>query len=361
MNLLITCPFWLSSLLNSELKHLGYKPYNTFPTGTYLDGDLMTLYNINLWSRIGNKVFILMWSANVFSFDDLFDFTEKINWWKILTHRNISIDCHTKNSELFAERTIQSITHKAILSSLTKMNIWLESEYKEDFVQDIFIHIENNFVQIFLNASGDSLHNRWYRTGVWEAPLKENIAASLILLAGWRFSDKFLDPFCWSWTILIEAAMIAKNIAPWLNRKFNFQKYPDYDSSLFLDLVKIAKSKEFFGDYKIFWSDTDQHLINLAKKNIENAWVSDCVNVEVADFFDLKLSDKTLVCNPPYGKRLELSNLDEIYEKLLTFYDNNTWWFLTSFPIKEIVWYDWHWKSKDINNNGEMCKFWRKK
>jgi len=358
MILLITCPFGLSSLLNSELKRLWCKPYDTFPTGTYVEWDLQLVYKINLWSRIANKVFILMGSAKVFSFDELFDLTKDLDWWKYLIHRNLSIDCHTTNSKLFAERTIQSICHKAVLAKLEEDSVPNESMY----MQDIFVHIENDFAQIFLNTSGNALHNRWYRIGTGEAPLKENIAAGLVLLAGWRFSDKFLDPFCWSWTILIEAAMIAKNMAPWLKRKFNFQKFPNYDSELFLKLVEEAKEKEFAGEYQICWSDSSNYMIDIAKKNIYNAWVEDCVSVECVDLFDLEFAGETIVCNPPYGKRLEIEDIEWLYQRLMTAYDwMLSWWFLTSFPLREIVWYNDVWKTKEINNNGEMCKFWRMK
>jgi len=362
MKILVTCPFGLSGILTSELKYLRCKPYDTFATWTYVDWDLELLYKINVWSRVANKVFIHMWSKPIFSFDELFDWVGILDWWKYISNDWLSISVYSKDSKLFSERSIQSITHKSILNKL-----WFDKKTNAEQVgeiNDIFVRIENNQTDVFLNSSGRSLHNRWWRKNVGQAPLKENIAAALVLLSGWRFKEKLLDPFCGSGTILIEAAMIAKNIAPGLRRTFAFQKFGGYDKWLFDEIIDEAKSKIFEKEYFLFGSDIDEQMISYAKENAKSAWVEECIQRRPSDFLQSNLPEEYfVVSNPPYGKRLELDMfvMQSLYKKLVEDCVRCGGGFLTSYSVDEFVRDQKVWKKKQVNNNGEMCSFWRKK
>jgi len=361
MKILVTCPFWLSGLLTSELKYLKCKPYDTFPTGTYVDGDLAILYKINIWSRIANKVLIHMGHGFVDSFDTLFDWVEWLDWGKYITSTLLSISVYSKDSKLFSERSIQSVSHKAILNSLEAKDDGDKSS-ESKIVDDIFVRIENDEADIFLNSSGKSLHNRWWRKQTGEAPLKENIAAGLVLLSGWRFKEDLVDPFCGSWTLLIEAAMIAKNMAPGLRRSFAFQYFSWYDKKAFDTVIAEAETKVFDKEYRLCWYDIDKHMIAIAQNNAENAWVWDCIKWIQKDFFDLELSEnKFIVSNPPYGKRLEFGEdiLKKLYSKLLDDCMVTGGGFLSSYPLDSLVRFKQKWKKKSINNNGELCTFWK--
>jgi len=346
--ILITCPFGLSSLLTSELKHLWLNPENTFPTWTYINhNELTTIYKINLRSRIANKVFLQIGSEMVFSFDELFSMTQKLQRKSILASWNISISVQTKNSELQSNKAIQSICHKAI--SWQFSNSWWA-------IHEILVFIENNLCKIFVNTSGSSLHQRWRRTQTGEAPLKENLATGLILHSWRKFQNPLWDPFCGSGTILIEALMIAKNIAPWLYRNFWFQDFVNFDQKLFLEIKEDAQSKIFNKKYSLKWTDINPENITIAKQNAKNLWFESEIIFETADFFQIEIpKETTVITNPPYGKRLVTDQTT--YDKLIqTFEWKNFWWFMTSYPLKLKNWR----KSKDVNNNWELCKIWKK-
>ena len=159
-----------------------------------------------------------MGEKEVTTFDELFDFVQSLSWKKYLQTDNISIKAISKTSQLSSERTIQSIVHKAILQSYSPSQ-------DDHFSEEIMVYLEHNHAKVMLNTSGVSLHQRGYRTQAGIAPLKENIAAAIVLLAGWKFKTPLIDPCCGSGTIPIEAAMIAKNIAPGLQRTFAFQYF----------------------------------------------------------------------------------------------------------------------------------------
>jgi len=358
LKFLITCQFGLSSILTSEIKRLGYKPFDTFPTGTYVEWDEKAMMQINLRSRVANKVFVQMWSQKVFSFDELFDFVHGLEWDKYLSNQDISISVHFKNSQLQSQKSIQSICHKAILKKL-----WTASLSRSQNQKDIFVHIENDMAKIFLNTSGKSLHNRGRRTEVWEAPIKENIAAGLVLLGGWKFQEPLWDPFCGSGTICIEAAMIAKNMAPGLQRDFAFEEFPGFQKTMLEELKNQARERIFDKKYKILGTDIDPRNIVIAEQNAQNAWVKDSILFQKKDYLDAKpRQDETIISNPPYGERIKVSNIEELYRKLVTdFGDGCTGGFITSYLMQDIIPNKKQRNTKQINNNGEMCTLWRKK
>ncbi len=369
MKTFVSCPFWLSGVLNNEIKKLGIKTFDTFEAGTYADTDWEWIYKINFWSRIANKVFIVLDEEKIFDFDELFELVKKLDWGKYIKHIwQISISVKSKNSKLDSIRTIQSISHKAIIEKLKDDNIiWNISTnmwFTWNTKVEIYIHLDGNKCQVMLNTSGESLHKRWYRAETWEAPIKENLAAGLILMSGWRFKDLLVDPFCGSWTILIEACMIAKNIAPGKFRNFSFEHFPIFDKTLLGKIREEAKQKEFDWDYKIKGFDIDPQMIQIAKENIHKAHLDDFIQVEVWDFLEIDFStfewDKRFITNPPYGKRITLQDMEWVYEKLKTHIYDNKWWFISGFAQlledKELK----TWTKKNLYNGADECRFWKK-
>jgi len=407
MTLLITCPFGLSSILWKELKILWYNPQDTFPTWTFVDGTKSTIYDINLRSRIANKVYLQLWkSDNIQTFDQLFDFVFSLDYSKyFLPWQKISISAHSQNSLLTSIPSIQSISQKAIIKKLLLFqnnchpeqsegykkewnsiisshlewqndSVWQEDSSllhidadKAEF--EIFIFLQDNHCKVFLNTSWISLHNRWYRQQTVEAPIKENVAAWLVLLSWRKFLQSLYDPFCWSWTILIEAAMIAKNIPVWLKRFFAFQDFPDFDSALFQTIKDRAISKIYTDkQYKIFGSDIDQLAVKVAKQNAINAWVDDTIIFEKKDFLSISQLSWYMVSNPPYGKRLQDFDLSKIYSHIDKLFSNPDlmWWIITSYewfqdmidkPVWQIV--RSKYSSKTIFNWSDKCNFYTKK
>ena len=357
MKLLITCPFWLWSLLSHEIKKIGYLPESTFQTWTFVDCDMKGMMKINYHSRLANKVYIQLIEWKTTNFDELFDLIKSCNYSQFTSNTNISIKVESKNSLLTSTRAIQSVSHKALLESISKF--WVEEKH----INELLLVIDHNIAKLYLNTSWSALHQRWYKKEVWEAPLKENLAAALLILSWWKVKYPLVDPFCWSWTIAIEAALIAKNIAPWSWRRFNFELFKNFEHKNFSSIKEEAKGQQFSWEYSISAYDLDPKMVKIAQSNAFNAWVSDLVTFRQTDFIKLDIHSlwkSWIVCNPPYGKRLYDSNLSLLYKKLEGFIKNDIyWWWISSYkyPLKNAN----NWNIKKLYNWAEECNFyWRK-
>ena len=360
MKLLITCFEWTAQILANELKILGYKPFDNFSTGMYVEWDEKDIRKLNLNSRIANKIFCEVDKLIVNNFDQLFDFVYGINWEKYIAKwYKIEVDANIFNSTIDSKKSTQSIVNKAILKKL----VWEDKQRFSDpklRPVNILVQIIENNCSIFVNTSGDSLHNRGYRVQTWDAPLKENLAASLLRLCNRHYKTPLLDPMCGSGTICIEAAMIARNIAPWLKRHFAFESFADFKNDEFENMKKELKSKMFQWNYEIVWQDIDPKMIEIAEMNAKSAWVADTIKFECKDLFKTKQRKGFIVTNPPYGKRLKNYNLDWLYENLVNLYKWNLGCFITSYEnADKMIWYDF--KIKNLNNNWEAVKLYLKK
>lgn len=384
MHLLITCPYGTNGILNQELKLLWYKPLDCFDNGSFVQAEYQDIINLNLRSRIASKVYVQIGNTQKCeTFDQLFDIVSQWDWetW-LIKYANISIKVAiAHDSILHSATTIQSVTHKAILN-----RIWVnESDYNQSNKQsiktndmEIFVHIQNNKVSTYLNTSGNGLHERWYRKESGEAPLKENVAAALVLMSGRTWKNNLWDPCCGSGTLCIEAAMIARDIAPWLQRIFAFQYMHNYDKTLF-DQIKQQCIDDSFPNkmYNIIWSDIDPSIIKIAKDNAKRAWVADTIQFIQHNFLEESDSQSyneimwiiwnshkstNMVSNPPYGKRLSPLDIHEIYQKFAY------WWFLENSKTCIISSYEdfdkltqGRWNSREIKNGADICKIWTKK
>jgi len=360
MKLLITCFEWTATILANELKILGYKPFDNFSTWIYVEWDEKDIRKLNLNSRIANKIFCEIDCSDIQNFDELFDLVYNINRKDYITKwHKIDVNANIYNSTIDSKKHTQSIANKAILKKL----VW---ENKQRFSDpnlrpiNVLVQIIENRCSIFLNTSWDSLHNRWYRIQTWEAPLKENLAASLLRICNWHYKTPLLDPMCWSGTICIEAAMIARNIAPGLNRNFAFEDFAEFNRDEFEKMKQELKAKIFQWNYEIIWQDINPQMVEIAEMNAESAWVADTIKFECKDIFKTKQRNGFIVTNPPYGKRLQNYNLDWLYENLISLYKWNLGCFITSYEnADKMVGYDF--KIKNLNNNGEAVKIYLKK
>ncbi len=299
--------------------------------------DMSVMVRINLWSRVGNKVYMLLAEEdNVTDFDWMFNLIKNISWNRYFKKDfPLIVKSSSIRSELFSARTIQSLWKKAIIKSL-KWDDWILNEDWNLEKLEVLILIIDNKVRVLLNTSWDALHMRGYRAQSWEAPIKESLAAALILLSGWRFKENFYDFFCGSGSIPIEALMIAKNIAPWLKRAFAYEKLQLIDWETAENERALARKKTFDSDYKIFASDISPEMIEISKQNAKRAWLEWQINFKVKDFKDY-LSEKlnwTLVSNPPYWERLKDQNLASLYnsiDKIFRINPELNWWIISSY------------------------------
>ncbi|HNL07977.1 MAG TPA: methyltransferase, partial [Chitinophagales bacterium] len=200
----------------------------------------------------------------------------------------------------------------------------------------IHIHISGSVASLLLDSSGDSLHKRSYRIATTEAPINEILAAGLVLLSGWKGETIFVDPMCGSGTIAIEAAMIAKNMAPNINRSsFGFQRWKNYDEALWESVRQEAIDQEKEADHWIFAHDIDQRAIEIARKNIEKAGVDDSIKSAVKAIEHTPLPHGgMMITNPPYDHRLSVDDVNAFYrtlgDALKQHYSGYTVWILSA-------------------------------
>jgi putative N6-adenine-specific DNA methylase len=294
--------------------------------------------------------------SKITDFDTLFEVLESIAWDQYLTGEEyIVIEASSTRSILTSIPTIQSVAQKAIFSKL----------YTPDNTNGVEVHILiliiDDIAHILLDITGNPLHKRGYREEAGEAPIKENLAAALVAFANWKYREPLLDPFCGSGTIPIEAAMIARNIAPGMNRHFRIEELPFYNRAFFQEAKEQAKAKIYpSGKYQIFGSDIDASMIEMAKRNAERAWVSEDITFSVWDFLqhtNKPINQYTIISNPPYGNRLQQTDLETIYEKLTKEIRENNWGFITSFSLRDTK----NLANKKLFNGSEECRFWYKK
>lgn len=362
MRFLVSCPFGLSKLVNNELQYLGLTPHHGFETWVYVDGEFRDMMRINLWSRIANKVYLEAAFWPCFDFDALFALVQTVDWKNYVNEgQNIVVTVHSKWSKLESTRTIQAITNKAVYKQISPTGTWPMDPKKETL--DIFVMIIDNRASIFINSSWAPLHQRGYRIQTGDAPLKENLAAALVVLSTWKFGNPFWDPFCGSWTLAIEAALLARNIAPGLGRSFAFQQWKTIDMAMFDEIKNEATKKQFTTKtYQIYGSDSDEKMLAIATANAEKAGVADTITFSQYDILSpllpYDLEKLTIVSNPPYGKRLTGIDLGQIYTHLISHIQNSIGgWFITSYKECEQQ-IPKEWRKKKLFNGADECIFY---
>ncbi len=368
---MISCPQGLSAILGNELKRLKIQPKESRERGTFVETDQRGMYQINLRSRVANKVYQILGEGRVRTFDQLFDLIFHLDWQNYFSSpEEISIEVVSKNSQLQSKRTIQSIAHKSIIKSLGITSASIAAKNTQHQQKTVLIHLENDFARVMINTSGTSLHERGWRTQTGDAPLKENLAAGLVLLSGWRFKEVLLDPFCGSGTILIEAAMIAKNIAPGLQRNFDFEQFKDFDSDLFIALKTEAKEQQFEGEYRLIARDRDAKMLEYTKENASKAGVAEMIQFEQGSFEKLELDTVApsgervwILSNPPYGKRLNVENISTLYQKIAQQFQSqrSMGGIVSSFSEFSSLIDFKYWKQKKLYNGADEVIFWWKK
>ena len=264
---LITCQSGVESLVKRECERLRLTDIRAQDRLVKCAGTLSNMYELLVWSRFSNRVYLSLAEKRVTDFDSLYALCEGIEWNSYLTGREyIVVEASSTRSALTSVPSIQSISQKSIFATMNTPNTTSGVEVH------ILILIIDDIAHILLDITGDPLHKRGYRTEAGEAPIKENLAAALVAFANWKYSSPLVDPFCGSGTIAIEAAMIARNIAPGLARHFRIESLPCHDRELLATVRTQATTKSYpSGKYKIHASDIDPEMVRIAKKNAERA------------------------------------------------------------------------------------------
>jgi len=282
------------------------------------DADEMGIAKANLWLRTAERVFIMVGQFKATSFEQLFDHVTALPWEVYLPEdATFPVNAKSVKSALFSLSDIQSICKRAIVKRLT--GVYKVEWFKETAeTVSILVGILKDEVTVSIDTSGTGLHKRGYREQGNEAPLKETLAAGLLLVSKWQSKIHLIDPFCGSGTIVIEAALLAKNIAPGLNRSFDAEKWRLIEPQVWETVRTQAHEmiKEDL-DIKLEGYDIDKRSISIAQKNAELAGVSDIVHFQVRDVkdFSTKYQYGYIICNPPYGERLnELQEVKKLYQ-----------------------------------------------
>ena len=299
-----------------ELKKLGLSGVRAENGRVLCQGAPADIPRINLNLRCGARVLLRLGEFRARSFEELFQGVLGLPWEDYIPREGrFPVKGYSINSTLHSVPACQSIVKKALCKRLGQA-YGLETLPETGSLYQVQFSILKDEAAVMLDTSGDSLYKRGYRAQNMGAPLRETLAAALVSLSRYRGRDPFCDPFCGSGTIPIEAALIAKNRAPGLNRSFAAQRWRWLPSKLWMDAADEAQDHEFHGEYDIWGGDIDPDAVALSRHNAELAGVEDTVRFETADAakFHRDGPRGRVVTNPPYGERLlEKREAEELY------------------------------------------------
>lgn len=319
-SLFVTCPRGLEAPLSQELEQIKCQDIRAVDGGVACKGGMEQVYRINLHSRTASRVLLRLTKSGYRNEQDIYKVAKNIRWtdWFDL-EQTFKVKVEGKRAQ------VKSLDFVGLKIKDAVCDVFRDACGARPNVgkirPDIRIHafIDERDIQIFIDTSGEALFKRGYRQDTGEAPMRENLAAGLLLLAGYDGSQPFQDPFCGSGTIVIEAAWIATRRAPGLMRRFGFEKLKNFDAALWKKLQHEAETQIRPAPASISGSDNDRHMIRAAVTNAQAAEVDTFVRFEVKDAQDTRPNGDggILISNPPYGVRLaEVQALQALYPQL---------------------------------------------
>lgn len=326
------CIFGVESVLKKEIMDLGYKIIEVEDGRVTYEADELGICRSNLWLRTAERVMIKVGDFTATTFDELFEQTKALPWerWipedgKFWVKKVGSI-----RSKLFSPSDIQSIIKKAMVDRLK--GVYGTSWFKEDGAHyPLRVFIKKDRVTIALDTSGEALHKRGYRTFTSRAPISETLAAAIIKLSPWNKERILVDPFCGSGTIPIEAAMMAMNMAPGLNREYEAEAWKNIiPTKQWLKAVDEANDLlDTTTKYNISGYDIDYKVLKLARENAKNAGVDHTIHFQERDMRRISHAKKYgfIITNPPYGERLEdEESVKRLYKDMKIAFDHLDEW-----------------------------------
>lgn len=332
VELIATATFGLESVVAEEVKALGYDQVQVENGRVNFTADISAIARTNLWLRTADRVRLKIGEFKATTFDELFEKTKALPWSDWITEdATFPVEGKSVKSTLYSVPDCQAIVKKAVVESLKKT-------YKTDWFEEkgplykIEVALHKDIATLTIDTSGPGLHKRGYRGLIGTAPLKETMAAAMIILSRWKPDRVFMDPFCGSGTLPIEAALIGQNIAPGMNREFVCESWPAIPKTVWRearaethDLARYDQKLEIIG------TDVDDEILKIARRNAEEAGVDDQIHFQRMDVRDIRTKRKYgyLICNPPYGERLgEWKQVSRLYGEMgKTFAAMDTWSF----------------------------------
>ena len=330
----------LQSIAAGELKALGLRGRGAGESGRALgeiggvsfNGDLEALYRANLWLRTASRVLVRLGQFHASTFYELERRAKKIPWAEFLTPGGavkVRATCRISrlyHSDAVAERVLAAIARAAppgVELKLSAAGEEADEEGAEEPAQLFVVRIVDDEVEISADSSGELLHRRGYRKEVAKAPIRETLAAAMVLASGWKKTEPLVDPLCGSGTIPIEAALIGRGIAPGIGRRFQFMNWPGFDAKVWDDVLDQARRSITKPKLHIIGADRDQGAIEAAARNSERAGVGEDIQFSVASMSSTlaRLQDFPapgwILSNPPYGVRVDSpKDLRDLYAAL---------------------------------------------
>lgn len=367
LELIATSTFGLESIVKDELWKLGFEIINVENGQISFRADFYGLAKANLWLRCAERVFLKMGEFPARDFDELYDNTRNLPWEEWLpVNANFPVTGKSVKSVLHSVPACQSIIKKAIVDRL-------KDKYRKDWFEEdgplypVYFALYKDRITLSINTSGEGLHKRGYRELSAEAPLQETLAAAILYLSRWQPDRILIDPFCGSGTIPVEAALMGRNIAPGIQRRFVAEEWPQLGKKIWQEARAEAKALEIDdpGFRLLMGSDIDPQVIKIARHHAKKAGVDDCIHFQTASFEDFQSSRKyvCIITNPPYGERLsdrkEVEKLYRLMGRKLLPQDTWSFYILTSHPDFERLFGKRASKRRKLYNGGIECQFYQ--
>lgn len=334
IQLVAPCHFGMEAVLKREIYDLGYEITKVEDGRVTFEGDEEAICRSNIFLRTAERVMVQIGRFHATTFDELYENMKALPWEKWIPQdgKFWVKKASSVKSKLFSASDIQSICKKAMVDRLkmTYHTDWFEEDGASFPVRVFLLKDE---VTVALDTTGEPLHKRGYRTWTSKAPISETLAAALIMLTPWRADRILVDPFCGSGTFLIEAALMAANMAPGMNRSFTAEAWTHViPKQLWYDTVEEAQEMvDLDVETDLQGYDLDPDMIKIARANAKQAGVEKLIHFQQRDVADLKHSKKYgfIITNPPYGERLEeKKDLPALYTTIGEVYRNLDAWSL---------------------------------
>lgn len=332
LELIATATFGLEAVVKREIEALGYKIIRSEDAKITYMGDERAIARSNLWLRSADRVLLKMGEFKALEFEELFQQTKAVAWEDIIpADGKFTVTGTSVKSKLHSVPACQSIVKKAIVERLG--SFYCIDRFEETGAEyTVKVTILKDRVTLTIDTSGTGLHKRGYRVCDVVAPIKETLAAAMVQLSFWKAGRLLVDPCCGSGTIPIEAAMIGRNIAPGLNRKFASQEWDIIPPEIWKEERKAAfEAIDYDADIRIEASDISGRAVEAAIENAAEAGVDDCVEFKKMDMARLTAEEEggIVITNPPYGERIgEKKQIEAIYSAYNEFYRKNPTWSL---------------------------------
>ena len=360
----VPCLFGLEGIAGDELRRLDMENVRVENGRVLFSGDETALAKANVCLRTGERVLLVLADFPAKTFEQLFQGVYGAPLERFIPKNgSFPVKGHCLNSQLMSVPDCQAIVKKAAAKRLgEKYGLsWLPEDGSKFQLQ---FSIMNDRAQLYLDTTGPGLHKRGYRAAGNDAPLRETLAAAMVMLTRYRGREFLWDPFCGSGTIPIEAAFIARNKAPGMYRRFSAEAFPWLDPKVWGQVRTEAKDREFRGQYRILGSDNDPKCVSLSMANARKAGVGDLIQFRDADATKMSLpaQEGILICNPPYGQRMmEQQSAQRLYAALgrhLKYADGWKQYIITSEPEFEHYYGRRCTKKRKLYNGMILCNYY---